>query len=333
MTDLSIIIVSYKGWGRLTKCLEALKSFTGKNFTSEVIVVDNRSDDETLFNIEKQFPKFRFIHNQVNGGFANGCNLGSKSADGEFLLFLNPDTVASESEVEKLLDIAKQNPTYRVLSCRQVNEKGKESMAFGSFPHLLNLTGLQRAIFRRRVPESVNVLSKPSATGESRKPDITFPDWISGSVVMIRKNTFQNISGFDEDFWMYYEDVDLCRRVRNISLEVAFCRNITIEHNHGGSSRINLKTASLTKTEVQISRHLYISKHNSGSERVMIQTFLVMNNLISGGLMALLGLLFFFIPKLFSRTLIFLRLLRYYTGSAFRQSWISPRSVNFHKIG
>jgi GT2 family glycosyltransferase len=69
MTDLSIIIVCFKGWNRLTKCLEALGSFTGIKYTTEVIVVDNRSDDETIIKIEENFPKFRFIYNQVNGGF------------------------------------------------------------------------------------------------------------------------------------------------------------------------------------------------------------------------------------------------------------------------
>lgn len=320
MADLSIIIVSYKGWERLTKCLEALNSFTGKNFSSEVIVVDNKSGDETIYKIEEQFSKFRFIHNEINGGFANGCNLGGKNARGEFLLFLNPDTVASESEVEKLLKTAKQNPAFSILSCRQVNENGRESIASGPFPQFFNLTGFQRAIFG-------NLKSEVG----SQKSEVSFPDWISGSVVLIRKELFQKIRGFDEDFWMYFEDVDLCRRVRNIPGEIAFCRNITIEHNHGGSSRINLKTASLTKTEVHISRHIYISKHKTGLDKVLIQTFLIINNLISGGLVALLGLLFFFVPKVFARTLIYFRLISYYTGSVFRRSWISPRSVNFHK--
>ena len=324
MTDLSIIVVSYKGWGRLTKCLEALDSFTGKNFTTEVIIVDNRSEDGIILKIIEKFPKFMFIHNKVNGGFANGCNLGSKSTAGEFLLFLNPDTIASESKVEQLLNIAKKNPSFGVVSCRQVNEKGKESIASGPFPMLWNLTGFQRAIFGGR--NSDDYSRKPQAS--SRVPEISFPDWISGSVVLMRKELFQKIHGFDEDFWMYYEDVDLCRRVRNISLKVACCRNIIIEHNHGGSSRINLATASLTKTEVHISRHLYISKHKTGLERILIQTFLVINNLISGGLMAFLGLVVFFVPKLFARSIIFFRLIRYYAGSVFRQSWISPRSVN-----
>jgi GT2 family glycosyltransferase len=320
MTDLSIIIVCYKGWERLYKCLDALYIFTGKNFRTEVIIVDNKSDDEAILKIEKRFPKFRFIFNKINGGFANGSNLGARNASGEFLLFLNPDTVALESEVEKLLNIARQNGDFTIVSCKQINERGRESIASGEFPSITNLTGLQRAFFKPHQSETQNP-----------KSEFLFPDWISGSVVMIRSETFWKSDGFDEDFWMYFEDVDLCKRIRNINGKIALCNFVTIEHNHGGSSRINNKTTALTKTEVHISRHVYISKNKTGLGKLFIQTFLVINNLISGGIMALLGFVFFFIPKLFARTLIFLRLISYYTGSLFRLSWVSPRSVNFRK--
>jgi GT2 family glycosyltransferase len=317
MIDLSIIVVCYKGWARLTKCLESLDTFTGKNISSEVIVVDNKSEDKAIENIKAKFPRFTFIENEVNGGFGNGNNLGVNSASGEFLLFLNPDTVATEAAIEKLVETIRDNPSYGIVSCRQVNERGKESVATGPFPHLFNLTGLQRLIFQSRKPQTA-----------SRTPDLTFPDWISGSVIMIRSEIFRKINGFDEDFWMYFEDVDLCRRVRNIPLEVACCENITIEHNHGGSSRINLTTASLTKTEVHISRHVYISKHKKGLNKFLIQSFLVINNILNGLITSLLGLIFFFIPKVFLRTVIFFRLIRYYVESLIHRSWISPRSVN-----
>ena len=317
MTDLSIIIVCYKGWERLNKCLEALNLFSDESFKTEVIVVDNKSGEETIFKIQERYPKFRFIFNEINGGFANGCNLGAKNAEGDFLLFLNPDTVVSESDVKKLFNTAKVNPGFSILSCKQVNENGKESIAYGTFPSFFNLTGFQRAIFRNRKAQ----------TG-SRLPDISFPDWVSGSVILIKKVTFKKLEGFDEDFWMYFEDVDLCRRVRESGGEIAFCSNIIIEHNHGGSSRIDLKTTSLTKSEVYISRHVYISKHKTGFEKFLIQAFLVLNNLISGGIMAIACLLLFFIPKVFSHTLVYCRLIKYYMGSVLRESWISPRSVN-----
>lgn len=158
-------------------------------------------------------------------------------------------------------------------------------------------------------------------------PDIIFPDWVSGSVILIKKESFGKLNGFDDDYWMYFEDVDLCRRVRDNGGEVAFIKNVTIEHNHGGSSRINLKTTSLTKTEVLISRHLYLSKHLKGFERVLVQIFLVLNNLIPGFILALAGLVLFFIPKLFCRTLIFFRLVGYYFNALLKLSWISPRSI------
>lgn len=327
MTDLSIITVCHKGWKRLNLCLDALNTFSGINFRAEVIVVNNKSDDDTIYRIEERFPKFRFIYNTINGGFANGCNLGVKIAKGEYILFLNPDTVAAETEIEKLFNTAKQNPEYTIVSCRQVNENGKESISYGQFPSIFNLTGFQRAIFGHLTPDA----GRRAPDAGRRTPDISFPDWVSGSVVLIRHDTLKKLGGFDEDFWMYFEDVDLCRRIRNTQGEIAFCRNISIEHNHGGSSRINLKTTSLTKTEVHISRHVYISKHKSGIEKIIIQIFLVINNLISGGIMALFGLIFFFVPKIFSRTIIYFRLISYYTGSLFRLSWISPRSVNSHK--
>lgn len=334
MTDVSIIIVSYKGWARLIKCLESLSSFTGNSVATEVIIVDNKSEDDTIFELEKRFPKFKFIHNTVNGGFSNGCNLGAKNAEGKFLLFLNPDTVASEPELEKLIKTAEENENFGIISCRQVNENGKESVASGQFPTLFNLTGFQRSISKILTPHTSQLTPHTSHLTPHPShltPDFTFPDWISGSVVLIRKEVFERINGFDEDFWMYFEDVDLCRRVANAGLKIAFCRNITIEHNHGGSSRINIKTASLTKTEVHVSRHVYISKHKKGIEKILIHTFLILNNIITAGVMAILGLLLFFIPKVFARTLIFLKLIRYYIGSLIRFSWISSRSVNFLK--
>jgi GT2 family glycosyltransferase len=311
--DLSIIIVCYKGWERLSKCLESLASFTGKDFSIEVIVVDNNSGDGKIDEFEKKYLQFRFIRNSINGGYANGCNLGAAEARSNHLLILNPDTIAKESEIGKLLKEAKVNPGYFIISCRQVRENGKESNATGSFP------GLFKSEARSR--------SRQKKTDEN----ISYPDWVSGSVMMMQKEIFEKLGGLDEDFWMYYEDVDLCRRARDLDGEIVFYNNITIEHNHGGSSRINLKTTSITKCEVQISRHLYIQKHKTGIKRSIIQSFIVADNLLIGIITGLIGLIFFFVPKLLIRFMILMRVISYYYGSLSRRSWESPRSVNFRK--
>jgi GT2 family glycosyltransferase len=323
MTDLSIIIVSYRGWDKLITCLASLDRFSGDSFNSEVIVVDNNSQNSRIFDIEKQFPGFKFIFNDINGGFGYGCNVGADHAKGDYLLFLNPDTVASESETRRLLETARENPYCTIMSCRQVNSAGKESHVSGQFPDFYNLTGFLRAVFRR--PNSGRDV-KHIVKDEG---NITYPDWVSGSVIMIKRKDFTSAGGFDEDFWMYFEDVDLCKRIRDKEGEVALAGDIVIEHNHGGSSRINIKTASITKTEVHISRHLYINKHKRGAGRIFIQVFMVINNIVSGGVIAAAGIIFFFIPKLFLRAIIFIRLISYYFTALYRLNWMSPRAVRF----
>ena len=283
----------------------------------EVIIVNNCQDDQTIKEVKKRFSRFMFIQNNVNGGFANGCNLGAENSLGEFLLFLNPDTVATESEIEKLLIAARSDSSNYILSCRQVRENSRESKVTADFPEMWNLTGFLRLITGWR-----NMIY-------SKDRRVLFPDCVSGSVIMIRREIFFKVKGFDEDFWMYLEDTDLCRRIRNTGAKIAYYRDIEIMHAHGGSSRIDLKTISITKCEVMISKHVYIQKHKTGADRTFIQAFMVVNNLLTGLILGLSGIILFFIPALLVRTWIFLRLLNYYTGSFFRHSWISPRSVNF----
>jgi GT2 family glycosyltransferase len=268
LPDLSIIIVSYKGYERLRQCLESLNSLSGGNLGTEVIVVNNCPDDNEIQLIQRQFPGFMFISNEVNGGYANGCNKGVSFAKGRYVLILNPDTIITAGAIEEMLKTARTNPSFMIISCRQVNEKGKECIAWGPFPQFRNLTGFMRAIFSTGYKSQVRLK-------EGYPSHIFFPDWISGSVMLISIDDYHSLKGFDEDYWMYFEDVDLCKRATNIGGLIAFCNNITIEHNHGGSSRINKAVASLTKAEVQISRHIYFSKHKSGIQKVLIQFFLI----------------------------------------------------------
>lgn len=322
--ELSIIIVNYRGWTRLKECLDSLALFVPRSEGIEVIVADNNSADDVLDQFREGWPGFVFIANKVNGGFAYGCNEGSKVAKGKFLLFLNPDTVASEESVMKLLHFAGTAHSNLIISCRQVDKNGRESKACGVFPRFGTLTGTGRAIFRlfNRKESEVTVIANEG---------IIKPDWVSGSVIMIRRDVFRNLGGFDEDFWMYFEDMDLCRRLRDINGEIDFLTNVTIQHDHGGSSRINLKTTSLTKTEVIISNHLYISKHNMGMVRLLLEVWLLFYNLITLFFEALAGLVLFFRPAMFSKVILFGRLTGYFLGAFVRGSWISPRSVNYDR--
>lgn len=319
MIDLSVIVVCYRGWERLSLCLGSLASFNNEKYTKEIIVVDNNSGDGVISEFEAKYPGFRFIRNSVNGGYANGNNLGCRHAEGEYLMILNPDTIVTEKAIDDLLEASRLNPEYSVVSCRQVNRNGQETVTTGEFPDFFSLTGFQRTIRNLFSQRSKKMLSQPG--------DVIFPDWISGSLVLIRKDLYEKFGGFYEGFWMYYEDVDFCFRVRKEGGQVAYFRNITIEHNHGGSSRINFKTTAVTKTEVLISRHVYVDRNFSGIRKTSAQVFLTLNNIVTSAIMALAGILLFFNQRIFVRTAIFIRLINYYIGAIRRKSWISPRAI------
>ena len=95
MVKLSVIIVNYRGWGPLSRCLEALSCLDDASFSSEVIIVDNCSNDGKLKDFSTQHSSFRFIENTGNYGFSSGNNLGARNSNGDYILFLNPDTVAN----------------------------------------------------------------------------------------------------------------------------------------------------------------------------------------------------------------------------------------------
>ncbi len=322
---LSIIIVNYRSWKKLRLCLESLQCMKGTLSAWEVIVVDNHSADNQLPVFVDDFPEFCFIENGDNFGFAHGCNLGASRSSGDFLLFLNPDTKVTIEPLKRLLRVAEDHPEFTVLSCSQITDSGKDTRPYGLFITPKTLTSFMRSVYKlthKDFPPTT------LASGDN----VIFPDWVSGSVVLMNRKKFEQLSGWCEEFWMYYEDADLCKRVWNSGGRVALVKNIRFIHNHGGASRINLDIKTRTKSEVIISRHLYIHKHFSGMRRFVMQAYIVVNNLLLGQLIfAFLGLLFFFRPSLRVFPRLYVRTLKYYAGALSTGSWMSPRSVKFKK--
>lgn len=324
LVDLSIIIVNYRGWKHLENCLQALKNFDGEQFSFEVNVVDNCSNDGELEAFQQRFPEFRFHLNSGNNGFSSGCNLGAKVSTGEYFLFLNPDTVASEEAVKELLATIRREAPITILSCGQKNSNGREERPFGFFPTLFTLSGILRAVYRK-------VKKTELAARFSSEKKIIYPDWVSGSVVMISKQQFEELGGWNDDYWLYYEDVDLCKRATDAGGKVALHNRVSIIHNHGGATRINPRVTALTKSEVIISRHVYLSRHYRGLSAAGLH-FVVMTGVLLGKLVpAIFGLPFFFVRRLNQYTHLYRRLLAYYFLAPFRGTWLSPHSVNYKK--
>lgn len=320
--DVSIIIVNYKSWHHLKNCLLALLQMNPADFAVEVVVVDNCSNDGKLAEFTNEFPQFKFIENTGNNGFANGCNFGAKHAGGEYLLFLNPDTIANEKAIQSMWTFAKKHMNVGIVSCHQKNTNGSYEKTVRLFPNIFTLFGLSRALHK--------LFCKSAIKNQYNETDsIIYPDWVSGSVLFISKEWYEQIQGWNEDYWMYYEDVDICKRVVDANGKIALLQDVEIIHNHGGASRINVRTAAITKTEVLISKHVYLNTHFTGIHHILSQFLVILNNLIFKTVMAVFGLVFFFIPKLRLGLRIYLKLMKYYINALFRGTWLSAKSLNY----
>ena len=319
-TDISIVIVNYKSWRHLRNCLLSLR-FQNKEFSFQTLVVDNASLDGELDAFRTEFPEVEFLENSGNNGFANGCNLGAKHASGEYILFLNPDTIANEGALGKMWKFAKMNPTVGIVSCEQKKSGGGYEKNKRIFLNFYTLFGLTRALYK-----SLNKQQLQNKFAEQET--VLYPDWVSGSVVFMSKEWLEQVDGWNEDYWMYYEDMDLCKRVQYANGKIALLKDAEIIHDHGGASRLNIKTASITKTEVQISKHIYINNHFKGAGKLIGQLILTLNNCITKLLLAILGVLLFFVPKMRLNVYLFLKLMRHYGSSLLRMSWLSKRSMN-----
>ena len=193
MTSLSIVIVSYRCWQRLDTCLKSIQE-QSLDFL-EVIVVDNHSNDGKIKDFMLGHPSVQFIQQEINGGFAQACNKGAAIAKGEWILFLNPDTILAPETLSPLIQKTNTEPDWKLIGIKQLDEKGRDTYPFGLFLQWWNIwppiRSLQRWIGGKK-------LSKKTWSALS----VSYPDWISGSFVLMRSTDFKTIGGWDQRFWM-----------------------------------------------------------------------------------------------------------------------------------
>ena len=236
---ISIIIINYKTKEMTSDCIESVLQFESK-IKLEVIVVDNDSgEDEILFLKNKFDNKVKFIANDVNIGFGGANNQAAKIAQGDLLFFLNSDTIVGENIFEKIIDNFNDSSIGMVSPFLLTGERVAQSHAFGVFPDIHN------TIFKKKVNYKVN----------SNK--LIEVDWFSGAAMVVRKEVFEKIGSFDENFFMYFEDIDLCRRIKNIEKRIIVDKNISIIH-LGGKS---LEEHSKRKRMYYDSQNYYFKKY------------------------------------------------------------------------
>ena len=264
MNELSIVIVNYKTWDKLAFCLDSiLKQIEIK---IQVIVVDNNSNDNKFLVFQQKYKWVTWIENSKNYGFAKACNIGIENAKSKWYLFLNPDTILEPKSIHSLINYCNEKTEHRIIGIKQLNENKKNSNSYGLFLNFWSLSGLIRPLIRLKKGSYKSINSK----------EIANPDWISGSFIMIRKKDFELINGWDESYWMYYEDMDLCKRAKKINLKVSLLNNWSCIHFHGASSRKNTEIKIITKSEVIVSSHIFLEKHSQKSYKFLIHLILIL---------------------------------------------------------
>jgi len=316
---LSIVIVNYRSWGYLQAALDMLQPDFPKDW--EIIVVDNESQPEPFNEYKERYPWVTFIANARNSGFGFGCNLGAAQASGVNLLFMNPDVIANSRNIRSLMQVKEQHPDVALIAPRQVDRNGRPQKVYDDFPNLMNQSKILKALLGIRRPSQYR-------TRHVDQSSLTYCDWITGSCVLVSREDFDTIGGWSEDYWMYTEDVDICRRADDLGLRVACAPQVQVIHAHGGSSRINLQIKAMTKLEVIISKHVYAHKHFGAAQRRMMHILIAGLRLPLLTIAALLDLLTLRrVPALRVRGKMLIGLIRYYVGVAKTGSWLSPRAI------
>jgi GT2 family glycosyltransferase len=230
--DLSIIILSFNTKELTINCLKSIVDQYQselKNNKFEIALVDNNSSDGTLEAVRKLIhstssgQNLKIVESKENLGFSRGCNLGAKSADGEYLLFLNSDTEIKDQGFIKMVDYFRKNEKVGILGGALRSEDGKAQLSVGKFYNLFNLLiamlGLERFGFLRESPNKIKKV-----------------DWVSGANLMIERKLFEKIGGFEKELFMYAEDMELCYRVKKKGLSTYFYPDVTLFHKELGSS-------------------------------------------------------------------------------------------------
>lgn len=250
MTRVDVVVVSYNSRARLLKCVEPLLGTGGVN----VIVVDNASPDGSLEVLEGL--PLTAIQLESNGGFAAGVNAGVRAGSAPFVLLLNPDAYIDARSLGVLVRALEGSPEVGAAAPRIYQDDGALEYSQRRFPRLRSTYA--QALFLHRVFPTASWTDE-LVRDEAAYTRRTAPDWVVGACLLLRRSVLEELGGLDEAFFMYAEDIDLCRRMRSAGYAVLYDPAAEVVHEGGGSA----PRAELFPV-LAASRLRYAAKHRSG---------------------------------------------------------------------
>ncbi len=271
--DISVVILNWNTERLLRRCLTSLLQDNSTGIVLEIIVVDNASEDGSRKMVTSEFPEVHLVGNKKNIGFGAGNNRGAEVAKGRYILFLNSDTEVHEGCLVQLLRYADSHPEAGIVGPKLLNADGSLQYSCRHYPNLA--TGFFRNTPLGRLfpgnKHNADYLMSDWDHGSPRNVD-----WVSGAALMIRRTVADKIGIFDEDYFMYCEDVDLCRRVNFAPLcetttdtwKVTYFPDALITHFIGRSSD---KVPTRMTYEFHRSQYLFYRKHYRHTTPIIIR--------------------------------------------------------------
>jgi GT2 family glycosyltransferase len=261
--DVSVVLVSFNTCDLLRECLLTLHQEVG-GVKFETIVVDNASRDGSADMVATEFPAVRLIRSKVNLGFAAANNRAFDIASGRYIVLLNTDAFLRPGALRLSVEHMDDNPQVGLAGGRLVGRNGSWQPSARMFPSPLNsllvMSGLADKFPKSRLLGRVD-----RSWADPLQPAPV--DWVPGAYCVIRRSVLDRIGFFDERFFLYYEEVDLCRRVKAAQSEVWYWPDIVVEH-LGGESAKKMKTLKIEQSGSQIelwrmrAQLLYFRKHH-----------------------------------------------------------------------
>lgn len=232
-TDLSVVIINFNTPQLTLECIESVRKFT-KGINYEIILIENGTESPIL-----KYKDIKIIRNKKNVGFGGANNQGIKTSIGRYILFLNSDTLLIENSLQKMVDWMDHHPKSGAVSSTLLYKNNKLQTNGGDFPNLFRT--FMWASFLDDIPGIANIFGSYHATVEIPISNNVYKrvhqqDWISGAVFMIRHEILEKVGGFDDDIFMYGEDVEYSYRIKKAGWEIWYLPITKIIHYGSASS-------------------------------------------------------------------------------------------------
>jgi hypothetical protein len=265
LKKLTIIIINYNTKELLKKCLAVLDV---KNIPEDysIIVIDNNSPDGSADMAKKNPGRLEVMRLNENKGFPYAANIGIKKSLSEFYLILNSDTEVKQIQLAEMLKFMSENPEIGAMTPFQFNNRKEPQLAWGCFPTFASEIG-------RKLLQNALDNGKKWAYRKLRKlQEPFFVHWIAGSTMLLRHTTLQKAGLFDENFFIFFEDIDLCTRIRGSGWKIAVCPGIRAIHHRGESAKTDSINASLHYRHSQL---YFWKKHHGRLSFILMRIYLL----------------------------------------------------------